>query len=235
MPIGKAAVVRQTDDVPKKFAEVEKKHIKQCDWESYLDISQRDAVELSTVMRHLIEKFRPPGVAAYGDQALDKLPPVLDHKSPHLWGLVGILSALRADYDADRLESFRELVHRDVFTDFLEMAAHLLEQGYKGAAAVTAGSVLEEHVRQLCDKNSVPTTFTDASCDVRPKKLDTMNADLARPTPGPAVYDKIEQKAVTAWAAIRNAAAHGEYAKYTVDEVKLMIQGIRGFITRHPA
>ncbi len=43
------------------------------------------------------------------------------------------------------------------------------------------------------------------------------------------------QKNVTAWLDLRNKAAHGEYGKYEADQVGLMIDGIRDFITRHPA
>jgi hypothetical protein len=123
------------------------------------------------------------------------------------------------------------MVHADLFADFLEMADHLLEQGYKVAAAVTAGAVLEEHLRKLCGLHSVAATFADASGKTRPKKLDTMNADLAKV----AAYGKIEQQSVTAWAAVRNAAAHGDNTSYDDKQVQHMIDGCRDFITRHPA
>src|SRR3954471_17296758 len=96
--------------------------------------------------------------------------------------LRGILSALRADYDAGRLQSFEELIHADLFSDFLEMAEYFLDEGYKDPAAVIAGSVLEEHLRKLCGKHGII---------IPPKpKLDTMNADLAKA----AAYNKNDQK-----------------------------------------
>ncbi|MFZ0592306.1 MAG: hypothetical protein WAM39_17735, partial [Bryobacteraceae bacterium] len=96
-----------------------------------------------------------------------------------------------------------ELVHADVFSDFLEMADHLLEQGYKDAAAVIVGSVLEEHLRKLCQKHGLGTTINSGA----PKKADLINADLA----GAMVYPKLDQKNVTAWLDVRNKAAHGKY------------------------
>jgi hypothetical protein len=36
------------------------------------------------------------------------------------------------------------------------MAEYLLNESYKDPAAVMTGSVLEEHIRQLCIKNSIP-------------------------------------------------------------------------------
>jgi hypothetical protein len=137
--------------------------------------------------------------------------------------LSGILSALRADYEAGRLRSFEELIHADLFSDFLEMAEYLLDEGYKDPAAVIAGGVLEEHLRKLCGKHGV-------TIPAKPK-LDTMNADLARA----GAYNKNDQKQVTAWAARRNDAAHGNYSNYGHAEVKLMVAGIRDFISRNPA
>ena len=88
------------------------------------------------------------------------------------------------------------------------MAAYLVGDGYKDAAAVMAGGVLEEHLRKLCGK---------FGCVLPAKpKLDAMNADLAKVT----AYSKNDQKQVTAWAGIRNDAAHGDYGKYGEGEVR---------------
>ncbi|MCC6537712.1 MAG: hypothetical protein IT162_09200 [Bryobacterales bacterium] len=56
--------------------------------------------------------------------------------------LIGVLSSLRADLRAGHLVSLQELVHAEVFSDSLEMADHLVDTGYKDAAAVIAGSSL---------------------------------------------------------------------------------------------
>jgi hypothetical protein len=137
--------------------------------------------------------------------------------------LRGILRALRADYDLGRLQTFQELIHADLFSDFLEMAEYFLQEGYKDPAAVMAGGVLEEHLRKLCGKHGVT---------IPPKpKLDTMNTDLAKA----GAYNKNDQKQVTAWAGLRNDAAHGNYGQYGEGEIKLMVAGVRDFISRNPA
>lgn len=53
-----------------------------------------------------------------------------------------------------------------------------------------------------------------------------MNSELAKAS----IYSAAYQKQVTAWLAIRNYAAHGHYSKYSIEEVKLMLQGINQFI-----
>jgi hypothetical protein len=42
-------------------------------------------------------------------------------------------------------------------------------------------------------------------------------------------------KQVTAWAAIRNSAAHAQYTDYDAAQVKLMIGWIRWFLSSKPA
>jgi hypothetical protein len=63
------------------------------------------------------------------------------------------------------------------------------------------------------------------------QKLDTMNSDLAKA----GAYNKNDQKQGTAWAGFRNDAAHGNYRNYGNGEVRLMLAGIRDFISRNPA
>jgi uncharacterized protein (DUF2164 family) len=59
-----------------------------------------------------------------------------------------MLQAHRQDYEAGYLQSVVELVHADIFADFLEMADYLLQQGYKDPAAVITGSVFGAHLRE---------------------------------------------------------------------------------------
>lgn len=173
-----------------------------------------------------VERLAPPG-SSYSvamDRAFDK------------WGVnshmvlpeaIGILTAMKADYTAGYLASIPALIHGEIFSDFLDMAAHLRETHYKDAAAVVAGSTLEAHLRQLAEKSGLAISDEDG----RPIKSERLNADLARV----GAFDKNDQKAVTAWLGLRNEAAHGNYATYEEGQVALMIDGIRDFVRRKPA
>jgi hypothetical protein len=141
--------------------------------------------------------------------------------------LVGVLMAMRADVEAGYVSTLPELIHGELFGDFLEMAAHLLEGGYKDAAAVIAGSTLESHLRQLAAKSDVTTTNDEG----RPLRAERLNADLVKA----GAYGKGDQKSATAWFDLRNDAAHGDYEKYGQAQVALMIDSIRDFIQRLPA
>lgn len=140
--------------------------------------------------------------------------------------LIGVVRALREDYVGGYMQRVEELIHAGVFDDFLDMANELLTKGYKDPAAVLGGSVLEEHMRKLASRAGVAT-----SSEGKPSKADRVNADLVKG----GVYNVLEQKGVTTWLDLRNKAAHGHYHDYDAAHVDLMLQGVRGFIARHPA
>ena len=133
---------------------------------------------------------------------------------------------LRDDLNAGWTETVVELVHADTYSDYLQMAEALLAKGYKDAAAVITGTSLEVHVRALCVKNGVTTSVAG-----NPKKADTMNADLKKA----GVYDGLQQKQITAWMDLRNKAAHGDYADYDKDQVRLFTDGVSAFMMKYPA
>lgn len=109
------------------------------------------------------------------------------------------------------------------------MAEHLLTNDYKDAAAVITGSVLEEHLRQLCIKNAIEIEF-EQNGEIKSKKADRMNSDLSKAD----FYNKLDHKSVTTWLDLRNKAAHGKYDVYNKDQVALMLQGITEFMSRVP-
>ena len=122
------------------------------------------------------------------------------------------------------------LVSAEVFSDFLSMAEHLLSEHYKDPAAVLAGSVLEEHLRQLCQRNSIPIEPIRSDGTSVPLKADALKAELAKA----GIYTALDQKQITAWLDVRNKAAHGKYAEYSEAQVDLMLRGVGEFITRTP-
>jgi len=144
--------------------------------------------------------------------------------------ILGVADALRFDLEAGYMKTAEELIHGELFSDFIDMASHLLEEGYKDAAAVICGASLEGHLKQLAKKFDINTNIS-AESGARPKKANSINAELAKAK----VYSVLDQKNVAAWLDLRNNAAHGSYDSYTKEQVVLMIAGIRDFITRNTA
>ncbi len=134
-----------------------------------------------------------------------------------------LLPVIKATYDDLKngfLITFKQIVQAEVFDSELEQAKSLLESGYKNAAAVIAGVVLETAIKELCLNNGI---------DIERKRLTQLNDDLAKAS----VYNKLQQKQITALADIRNNAAHGNYDEFTKEDVERMINDIERFILNY--
>jgi len=167
-----------------------------------------------------------PGGSVYREQAREISERSAADAGKVAW-LLGVVQALRDDFAAGYLTTLEELVHADVFSEFLGMARELQRSGYKDAAAVIAGSVLEEHLRKLATKRGLPT----AKPDGKPVKADTLNAELLKAD----AYNALAQKQVTAWLDLRNKAAHGHYTEYDHAQVAALIRDVLDFAAKHPA
>ncbi len=127
-----------------------------------------------------------------------------------------VFLAAKEDYEGGYFNSAKNLIQAEVFDNELEQAAELLKSGYKSAAAVIAGTVLETALRGLCTEQKIPIG-----------KLNKMNVDLAKA----GVYNALTQKRIIALADIRNNAAHGNVDKFNEDDVKSMVEEIQRFIS----
>lgn len=216
---------QQLDAVLAEFAEYSARS--QHDDLSDLPRADRQAL----VTKSIAAIHRVSGTNSTYAREVERLLKTLNHLHMHTTSVLGVVKALRDDLKGGYIRSLVELVHSDVFADFLEMAQHLCESAYKDAAAVIAGSTLESHLRGLCGKAAIPVEVGKADGSVAPKKAEAMNSELA----AAGIYTKLDQKSITAWLDLRNKAAHGQYAEYTQEQVSVMVSGIRDFIVRNPA
>ncbi len=127
----------------------------------------------------------------------------------------GIFKAAKEDFLGGYLVRFHSLIEAEVLNDGLEQAEEFIKAGYKDAACIVAGVVLETAIKDLCNRNNILLA-----------KLDTMNGELAKA----GIYNKSMQKQITAWAGLRNDAAHGNWPAYTKEQVALMVAGVNAFI-----
>jgi len=203
------------------------------EWESlrarakFPDLSDlRDELRAFVVrLRSALERLAPPSSSYIREMAS-----VSENNTSTAYRVqvyIGVLQALRADASEGWLVGVSELFHADTFNDLIEQAIELAEKNYKDPAAVVIGSVLEAHLRLLCKKYGIKTQLAAG----RWMKADAMNSELVRALS----YNSLQQKAVTSWLAIRNAAAHGDYEKYSRGQVTSMIDGVRHFILAYPA
>lgn len=212
------AILKQIDEVLQRYDELRKRS-------QYDDLSDQGnswTSELLSLMVATIERFAPPS-SVYVTSTRATMKKMGEYNAVNIPYVVGNLRALRTAYQAGYLATIAELVHAELFADFLETAEYLLSEGYKDPAAVLGGSVLEEHLRQLSAKHGVPVTAGG-----KPKKADLLNAELA----SAGVYTKLDQKSVTAWLDLRNKAAHGKFTEYGKQQVELLLQSVRDFMVR---
>jgi hypothetical protein len=132
---------------------------------------------------------------------------------------VAILQAAWNDYSKGYIIELRSLISAEVFDDFLEQAQHLCEQGFYQAAAVITGGVLEDTLRNICQRTGI-------SLPNNPK-LDMMNSELAKK----GVYNTLVQKRITWLADLRNKAAHGKWSEFAASDVETMLTQVRSFVT----
>lgn len=142
----------------------------------------------------------------------------------HISQMNGVITSIKHDFDNGLLDNIRALIQADIFADFLEMGEYLLSEGYKDAAAVIIGSVLEDSLRKICEKNGIET-----SKNGKPLTIDPLNIALAKTE----IYNKLIQKQITTFAHIRNKAAHGEFKEYDKAQVEMMLLFVQNFALEH--
>ena len=197
-------------------------------YDDFSDISREEAYEFVTNALATINRITE-STNTYRDIAKDTFDrysgPNITFAIPQIGGVVRSLkNAVSEGY----LTSYQKLIKADTFSNFLEMAEYLLEEGYKDPAAVLIGGVLEENLRLLCEINGISIETRKGDL-IKLKNANMMNQELGKAE----VYNKLDQKNVTAWQDLRNKAAHGNYDQYTEDQVKNMLLSVREFLSRN--
>jgi len=141
------------------------------------------------------------------------------------------LRSIRKELEAGSLGSLANQIEAEVLADYLGQAEALLAGSSKGAehlaAAVIAGAALERCLRTIC-ASLVPQEPT-ASEKGAPLGMSAIIDSLKRRQ----VYNELQAKELRAWAAIRNAAAHGDFTSFTCEQVDIMIAGVARFLREH--
>ncbi len=132
-----------------------------------------------------------------------------------------ILKAAKEDIEGGYLQKLETLVSADIFTDFLEMAKYLVEQGCKDPAASLIGAVLENGLRKIAKNNGIKLKSKE--------DISSLNQKLA----DDRTYNRLTQERIKVWKRIRNDAVHGKFSEYTSDLVKEMLYGVRDFLGQY--
>lgn len=141
------------------------------------------------------------------------------------------LKSVNKELIAGSLGSLAHQIEAEVLADYLGQAEALIAGSMSGAehvaAAVVAGAALERCLRVLCTSLTPPEpTVNDKSA---PLGMTAIIDSLKRRQ----VYNELQAKELRAWAAIRNAAAHGDLNAFTREQVDTMVSGIARFLREH--
>ena len=133
----------------------------------------------------------------------------------------GVLDRLKTELEQDLLDDRETLVRAEVFTDFLEMAQHLLEAGYKDPAATLVGGVLENGLKKIAEKHNIAVKDKD--------DISSLNTKLG----DAKAYSQLDRSQIQTWKKLRDSAAHGNYDEYTKPKVEAMLEGVRRLLAEH--
>ncbi len=131
-----------------------------------------------------------------------------DMKTVNAFTMKGILEAALVDYTQGFMADHKLLVSAEVFADFLVQAEILLDNDYKDAAAVIIRAVLEDSLRRVCDANRIASDKRDGVHQLS-EKLFKAN-----------VLTKVQYELVEGMKEVGNAAAHGRFADYGIEDVR---------------
>ena len=132
--------------------------------------------------------------------------------------LIGHLKALLQDIEDGLLTNIEYKISAQRFLDFFDHAKTYLTQNKKMEASVIASSVFEDTIRKIAKKN-----------DIDFPKLDRLIDELKKAE----VISATEAKKYKYYAGIRNEAMHANWDKFTVDEVKDLINGVENSIENY--
>jgi hypothetical protein len=151
---------------------------------------------------------------------------------------VGILIGIKKHVEQGWMDNIKNHLSAEIFNDYLDMANYLNQEGFYIAAAVIAGTTLEERVRQLCVLHGVSVETSDARTgDMKPIKADTLNINVA----SHYADSRNDARLFVKNYGLRNEAAHGKWnddsaAKKSIriDQVNVMIQEVGFFVRNNP-
>lgn len=139
--------------------------------------------------------------------------------------VLGSLEGIKYELENGLLSKLKSIVQADIFSDFLEMGEHLLKEGYKDAAAVIIGTVLEDTLRKIADANG-KKIINDKG---KYLTIDPLNVELEKA----GIYNQLVKKQITSWADLRNNASHGHFDQYDIRQVEMMLQFVQAFTAEY--
>ena len=151
--------------------------------------------------------------------------------------LLGLLGALKEDYENGMLEDIYTIIENNVNYDFMQQAEQLIDEGTAGQydhvpAAVLTGAVLEDALRRLCQRQNPPIDILKKNGDLKTAKPLIESLQQTKKNSN-GLFNKATTGELEGWVKIRNDAAHGNFNDFTRDQVERMIDGVKSFLAKY--
>lgn len=134
--------------------------------------------------------------------------------------VLGSLKSIKESLDDGLLTGFEDIVYAEAFSDLVEQAEYLYEQGFFLASGVLLRAILEERLKKLCERTGC-----------LPGKARPTIADYNQNLYAAKIYDKITFKHVDSMASVGNAAAHND-PQLNKQEVERFLRDLPTFLLR---
>jgi hypothetical protein len=131
--------------------------------------------------------------------------------------LLGLLTQLKADFEAGVLSNLEAQISAQTFDDLLDHAEAYLAERRPEPAGVLAGVIFEDTVRKLCGRHNIPEAGA---------KLDNLLSELVKVS----AITPLERKECTAAAALRTSATHARWEEFDTGQVQTVINLTRKLI-----
>ncbi len=134
---------------------------------------------------------------------------------------LGVLNAAKAEIDGGWLAKITTLIEADIFTDFLDMSDHLLNNHYFIPAASLIGAVLEDGLRRIASEHSI---LLDPN-----ESISKLNDKLRKAN----IYNQMIWRQVSVWGDLRNYADHGHFNQFQESDVIELLREVRAFLSQY--
>jgi hypothetical protein len=130
--------------------------------------------------------------------------------------IIGVLEGALDDLTKGFLARQEFIISAALFDDLLDQARHLNAKGYEDPAAVLARVVLEDALRKIAREAAIDDSGPASAVNDRLKKAERLNQP--------------QWRQVQSWLDTGNAAAHGDFDKFTQADAARMIDGLGPFL-----
>lgn len=139
--------------------------------------------------------------------------------SPHEYNrkmavLRGILMSALNEVKSGFLYEIIHILSAEFFDNILDQSKELLNKGYKDPAAILGRVIIENTLKDLCKRNNIQLNEGEMASSLK-EKLKNNNA-----------FTLPQFKVCRTYIEIGNDAAHGNFDKYSQDDIKKMFEYI---------